>query len=874
MAIFWIIILIIIFAVIALKLFSMLFSAMSKILIIVLVALLVYTIAANASQDLVFQGYVFSDQSITVDNNAFIISFEDENSAHPTSIQVNYRGNYFFIPDHSCKTLINDYLCFYGSIFDTDFNKYKINLTVYRVVPDMTITRTIDNPAMVVGEEAEISVNVTNGIGISAENFQYLDSFSPGELKVTDVKGDCNQQGNDVIYNGALRANKKISCTYIIQAVSEVQRSSRAKITYFDGNDMQVKFSDEIDLNVVPALLIQTYFNETDRKVPEGGRVTFFINMTNNDEDDDIANITLNISLPSGLLYDSTVPIELQLNATANKTIQSERVQASGQVLQFRGGIDKNQSRLIALSLLAAKTGISDIFLDSQYFIEGNSAIYTSEEKDSIEVDHSEIAVFTSFNDGDAFDSGEQKLIKIGVSNPNDNLVLQNISIGVDTNLSNISRGYVAALSSQNAIGAISQEITMPSVDSDASYPLNVIIDYNTQYGMHYQETKEFHLIVNAIEGLSISHDISKTTVQSGEKFNVRINIKNERSSDISNIRVFDVVPVDFVREGLNSISNLNINANDQVTAYEYDMLAPQVAKPLTYSFRTTATYVSGNKTFAFEGPFQVTVIPKQKDLSIARAISDSNPSRGAIVDILYTISNPDDKETLENIRAIFPIQQDIDLIGQKNFTINKLLPGESYTIKNVHRARPKLNGSLDLSPTVFIYNDEDGNVFVKNSSDTGFSADYGYISGPAFFIEKTSNKTVLVGDLISVVLSVSNLGDESGSVAITDSGNTWNLDLNTRENDFITYKLNADKEGIVSFKPAEAKYSYRGRDVYTISNGASTNVTVKKEEAPASQPIQQVKVEKVQNPPVQKKTLLQIIFDAISSVLDLFRGK
>jgi len=871
MAIFWIILLIIILAIVALKLFSLLFSITGKILIVVLVVFLIYAIAVNASRDLVYKGYIFSDQSITLDNKAFIISFDE--SRHPSNIQLNYYGSYFFVPQGTCKTIVNIEICFANSIFDTDFGKYKVNISAYRVVPDITITRVIDDSTIAVGDEAEITVNVTNGIGIPAQNFEYIDYFSPEEFELLHVTGSCNKEGNNAVYRGLLKENNKISCKYTIKALKEIERSSRARVSYFDGDEIKRDFSSNINFKVVPALDISSYFNDSDRNVFVGEQVIFIVNMSNNKESDDIKNITLNISLPSGLRYDETASISMYFNSTSNITVQSQPVKKiSDSVIQFKGEIPSNQSKFIALKLTATKSGISNIFIDYLYSIEGSKEIFSAEKKDSLEVEHKEITLFTNFKDGDTFDAGEQKLIQIGVSNPNENVFLKNISVKIDTNISNIPEANLSYLDSGKANYMIYQNIAMPYVSSDTTYPFNIIVSYDTEYGEHFTEISEFNLIVKTIAGLSISHDISKTTVESGEQFSIKTKVKNERNVDIKNIRVFDVVPMEFEREGLNSVSNLNINANDEVVAYNYRMTAPVVDSPKTYYFRTTATYKEGNKTFAFERTYQVTVTPKKKDLSVARVIADSKPSRGAIIDVIYTISNPDDKETVENIRLKFPVQQDIDLVGEKNFTISRLLPGESYTIREFHRVRPKLNGSLVIAPTMFSYNDDEGNVFTKNSSETSFTADYGYISGPAFFIQKSSNDSVLVGDLISVIISVSNIGDEPGKVSITDSGNVWNLELKAGETDFITYKINAENEGIVFLKPAEAQYSYRGKNVFTISNPAYTNVTSKKEIS-AEKEIKEVKVEKVVPTKVEeKKTFMQLVWEAISSIFNIFR--
>ncbi len=868
MELLWII-LIIILAIVAVKLFSMFFSALGRVLVCVLVVVVLYAAFAQASRDLVYSGYVFSDQSITIDSNPFIISFLSEGVKHPDSIQLNYHGSYFFVPLGSCKTVINIDFCFIGSIYDPDFGKFKANLTAYEVVPEIAVSRVIDKSSLSVGEEAEISVNVTNGIGIPADNFEFIDSFDPLEFELETVGGYCSKEGSSAVYRGSLRENRKISCNYYIKALKETTRSVKAQVSYFDGVETKYLFSSPINFEVENALLVTTYFNESDREVSEGDSVLFVVNLTN-PRDDDLDNLVFNISLPSGLRFVDITSVHVFFNDTSNLTVQSQKINVMGPgLLQFSGAMKRNTTKFIALRLVAEKGGVSDIFLDAGY--ELNSEPIFTEKKDSLKVDHREIAIFTNFGEYPSYDSGEEKLIKIGVSNPSDRVALKNIILRVDTNLSNITGGSIFWLNETSPAVLVNQLVKMPYVESDSAYKLIVNVGYDTEYGEHFDESFEYSIVVDALAGLSITHDLSKTTVESGEAFTVKTKIKNDRNADVKNVRVFDVVPMEFTVEGLNSISNLNINGNEETTAYEYRMTAPQVAAQQSYSFRTTARYEDGGKVYAFEKTDYVTVLPKQKDLSIANAISDPHIVRGAILDVLYTIQNPDDKEALKDISVFFPVQQDIDILGQKNFTIGSLFPGESYTIRDVHRIRPKKNGSLTLAPAVFMYKDKEGNVFFKNSSEISFDADYGYISGPAFIVWRVSNDTVLVGQDVESSIVVKNAGSEAGSVKITDGGDNWNLRLDPGETDKITYRKKADREGILEFMPSYAEYFYQGRKFFTVSNSSYTNVTVLKapEEKPAAKEVQISKITEVK----VQRTFLQQVWDAVLSIFALFKS-
>ncbi len=867
------IIIIVVLAIIGFKVFSLLFSAIGKILIILLLVLVAYAVFVHADRDLAFEGYVFPDQSITVDENPFIIKFEPDQ--RPSSIQVDYYQKYFFINKGHCKTIVNVDICFANTIYDLEFNKFKANISAYKVEPDLTIRRTINDSRLVVGESARIFINVTNGVGIPASDFRFTDSFSPEEFEIEDVDGDCIGENNSITYAGTLRENEKISCEYELRALKELTRSSRARASYFNGVEDEVLFSNPINFEVDPAFSIKTSFNESDRKVYEGEKVLFIVNISNKHPDEEMENVVLDIYLPSGLAFERTSSFEVYFNRTSNRTIRSQRIErVSEGVYQFTGNLLEGTSKFIVMELKTTNTGRSDILLDASYEI--GTEKKEVNEKESLEVEHKEIVLFANFEDGAIFDSGEEKLIKIGVSNPSDHILLKNINIRVDTSIADNLSGSVLALDKLKAATLINKRVKMPSVDSNRNYQFDVIASYDTEYGVHHEETFEYDFKIEATRGLSVNHDISRTSVEAGETFTVKTRITNNRNTDIKNIRVFDVVPQEFQRKGLNSISNLNVLAKDTVTAYEYRMAAPEVETPKVYSFRTTARFEEENKTYAFERQFQITVNPRKVDLSIANAVSDPTTYEGAVLDILYTLQNPDDEKTLRDITLSFPVQQDVDLIGHRNFSINRLLPGESYTLRKIHKIRLKNNGSIRLNPALIAYEDENGNTFKKNSSSLSLNAKEGYITGPAFFITKESNSSATRGEMVTVRITVENIGTEKGKITIADSGKAWNLNVGPEEKNAITYKIRAETAGRLNLKPASGKYEYRNKPAYTVSNSAFTDVKEKVvtelEEEEEEEEIQNVTVEKVEEP--EEKGFFQVVWNAISNIFKVFSGR
>ncbi|MBW3023032.1 hypothetical protein KY308_02930, partial [Candidatus Woesearchaeota archaeon] len=246
MDIFWLIIIILI-AIFSLWLLKLLFSVVIKLLIAAIIVLILFAVFVHGAETRIFEGYVFSDQSITVDDKPFTITFDPQ----PDTIMLKYNRNYYFVPADDCKTIMNLKFCYDSYTYDIDKNKYKVDLIVYSVSPDIKITRTIDKKDLLVGEEAEISVNVTNGVGLAAENFTFIDSFPPDEFEITDVSW-CSEENNSAFYSGYIKENDFLKCSYKIKPLKKLQRSSRAKVSYFDGTEMKDLYSSTIQFDVSP----------------------------------------------------------------------------------------------------------------------------------------------------------------------------------------------------------------------------------------------------------------------------------------------------------------------------------------------------------------------------------------------------------------------------------------------------------------------------------------------------------------------------------------------------------------------------------------------------------------------------------------------
>jgi len=758
-----------------------------------------------AAENIFFSGFIFSDESVVINDKSFIITLEWDKR----NIMLKSGKEIYFVPKTKCERIYNIRFCFHNTVYDVDEKKDKINISIYSLSPTIKITRTIDKSRLFVGEEAEISVNIKNEGPLAAENFSFIDSFSD-KVEITDVSF-CNLNGSEIYWRGLLRENDTLKCNYRIKPIDEFERSFRAKVEYFDGIKNKEEFSEAISIKADPFLVINQDFNDSDKKIFVGENTTLIINISNKHPDEDIKIAKVEIVLPKGLSFISTERISI-----GNESVGQGLSRSSEDILEWNGEIKQNRSKIFVVKLQGRYVGASDVFVRVYYKLNEKEGFV--EKKSNIEVVNQEIDVQTSFKDDETFDSGQEKWFKVYLKNPSSIIKLKNIKIQYNTTLLNIPDSYISEINTTSSQLVLNRAFTIPFVTSKTSYPFNLIVRYETEFGESFDKIFEYTLNVEPTAGLTITHDISKTTVEEGEEFTITTKIKNERNKDIKNVKVVDTTHSDFVKEGMNS-AIININAHNEVSVYSYKVTAPKVIKDTDFIFKTTASYSEENITYVYEKESTIRVTPKRLELDITRTIEPSTIFMGQIADVNYIISNPE-TERIQNIRLKFPLEQIFDLVGNDSYFVDKLEPGETIKINNKHNIRAKLNGTQILPPTLFIYEDSDGNVFDKNSSSNQIDIKYSYIPSASFFIEKSVlNQNIIKGEPLKIVVKIKNVGTEKGKIDVYDLNNNWSLEIEPQNYEFISYELNITRTGKLKLEPTVGIYEILNKTVKTISN-------------------------------------------------------
>jgi len=773
-------------------------------------------IYAAATQ--VFSGWVYSRDSVNVNDEVIEIEV-------PSSLDkafADFGTNELVIINGTCESLTITKICVDNVMLDTDELNRKAQLTIYELTPTLTVTRTISSSEIDVNQIATITVSITNSGGGAATNFSYVDEF-PDEIEMYDADG-ISIVDNSVVWTGYINPSGEISFTYDLKAVGEIDRSFKARMTYFDGVEDQEEFTSALSLEANPVITLKV--ETADDSIYLGEDTNLTINFTNKDAGSiDVDYFNINIPEQFEIISEPVTSIE----------------KLDGNNYRWSGTLIKNTSKIFYFKVKALRTGDFSFSSIVSYTDPDGAQKTTPMKKKDLDVkidDTRDLHIRTTkwVNDNTALESEQEKYIDVWLQNKNIGVDFVDLVVNVSSGLFNLTPQTMARLNRTKQKKFLRIPVTGPNLTSSASYSLKVNVNYKTQYGDSFSESLSKTITVNPVKGLVITQSASATSVEGGEEIEFTVSIYNKRSVDVKDVEIVDRSSDNLTKLGSTFITT-DINKEDTKTLYEYKILTPRVASTTEYYVNTTAAYTVNRTKYIYSAKTTITVKPRQIKLTFTRTLGSL--FKGAIATISYALTNPE-SETVDDIVMIFPLQQEVDIIGGLNHTIKKLDPGESITVTTVGTMRPKFNKTMKIDPALVTYRDKYGNKWSVNSTSSSKTVSKGFISGPAIIVTKNlSRDSITLGENTTVLLAAENIGSSETSVNLKDQGNEWNLIIKPGAIESVNYEYTPQENGTIALPQATATYSYLNQVYTTGSNIISlqANQTKKVEETGPVQP-------------------------------------
>ena len=202
-------------------------------------------------EEVAVSGWVNSSNTLTTkDNRTFTIQLAPGN----LRIIVNMpNSDSLTVKNGSCEVIGFYDVCFLDSAFayhdyEEDRDYYKAKVSIYDIIANLEMTRTISAANLLINEEAIIGISIINSGDREATNVKFTDKFPP-PFVITSVSG-CLAYGDEIGWDGSLNKLQEKKCSYTIKSIAAVNYTSKANISYFNGKETKYEYSDSKFFNI------------------------------------------------------------------------------------------------------------------------------------------------------------------------------------------------------------------------------------------------------------------------------------------------------------------------------------------------------------------------------------------------------------------------------------------------------------------------------------------------------------------------------------------------------------------------------------------------------------------------------------------------
>jgi hypothetical protein len=419
--------------------------------------------------------------------------------------------------------------------------------------------------------------------------------------------------------------------------------------------------------------------------------------------------------------------------------------------------------------------------------------------------------------------------LTIYLQNKNKYGILKDAGVKVYTEIAEFKDVHYATFEEEGQKIPYSFVLLPPNAESSKTYKTNVSIEYTNEFDERHANSTEFSFTVEPARDIKIDLDSSEGTVLDGaEETEIAVKLTNDRLIDIRNVQVRDDIDERLHVEGVHA-KKIKLLGEEETQVYSYRIKAPVVHNKTKYNITTTVSFFDEDlrQQMNFSKTTVITVKPMEPDLDIDITLDKPDEIYpGTLIPVEYVLTNNEELEVIRDITIHFPVQAEIDLIGPKTFFIDKLDPGEKFTILNILKFRPKVvRKNLEINESIVDYFDNYGNLFQENESADRIEVERAVMNGPALFLTTEAPDLVNKSAEAIVKINVINNGTAAADVTVTQGERMWNISVGAGSTKTIEYAAVYDQEGNFTIPDPYASFDLQGLRAHTKGSGTDLRV-------------------------------------------------
>ena len=431
------------------------------------------TLAQTAlGAQLISTGTYASGNNITVDGTAYRIRFSDQDRyAAPAEVLLESAGKSMIVGNASCKEEGNIQFCLNSIYFTypnaTHKNVWEASLSIYSKTASVQLTKTIDDAALLIGQETDVAVALKNTGDWKAADVVFVDRY-PSTIGLTINVEGCSLSGSVYKWEGALEAGQEHACRYTIAGKSGGKNDSVAEVVYFDGSSAK---TDSLKSKI-------EVFNAAIQAVPRLAENASSIGRSNRLE------INITNTNPE---HESSGAIELMFPPGTVFGMRSHGFEKDGTKLTKRISLDSKKGELLVVNFSGTRSGRTPIKAVIESRINGFA------EEQNIEIPLTVLAPEPGirFQAKERAQPGERVDFAATVYNPSSQK-MRDVQITTETSIPGIQPAQIT-------LGELIEDKDIASFSYTAErgvYSYLVQIAYATEFGERLTQRFEYETVV------------------------------------------------------------------------------------------------------------------------------------------------------------------------------------------------------------------------------------------------------------------------------------------------------------------------------------------------------------------------------------------
>ena len=757
-----------------------------------LILLLTFILVLNIvnAENLAYEGWTY--------NNRYVL-FEDINY----KVQISKSGNQLLLMGEEETEVLDlerclerEYwkFCYNLSAYDTDKEDYKAYFYIYYIQPDLTITRTVDDNILDLGDSANFVVTITNIGATIAKDVVFIDDF-PKNAEIQSVDNDAEIINNSVYWEGELEKGESLVFEYKIKSIGDIDQYLKASVEYYDGFKKVEKYSNAIRLYSFSILEMTLSADKDDYQLGED--IDFSLLLDNNgDEEADVTSFTMNI------------PESIKVKE------RPDELEKSGNQYKWTGELDPGEDKEFKFLLSGTKTGVFFITANGEYRYKGHKYLI-DDDKEGFVTHNEGVEIITSLKNVEYVSSNQLIIIFVKVKNKNSFSKVKNVELVTTTDLINIDKTRYGSIDSNQTILMLNNQLRAPHVTEDESYPITFNVTYVTEDDVEFSSYVEKKIIVKPAQMVKIIPTISPTSVLEDRPVRITVGLENPSLNDIKEIYLSTTLPKNFSVEGITS-GYTDLNSDQKKTVISFNLIPGLIPEDTVFELNFTASYIDDNSDFEVTETRDLNVQRNIPKVNVQKIISQTSAYQGELIQVSYKIENKDSNPVYDLVMHATKAQ-DLDTVSVFSYDIPRLDPGEIITF-DVEKIRAKKTEKIDVGRSTLTLKDKYSRSFDIYSGGLTMNVEEAEINGPSIYIEKSvENELIAPGEFTILIINLTNYGVKRAVGNLTDFNDP--VDVPIYGNKIFQKNISFDEEGIHTIPMSVYYYTSLDKPVRAYSN-------------------------------------------------------